>query len=200
MKQIPVIGITGGVGSGKSTVAAAFGELGCEVIDADRLGHALLGEGGIQTAVRRTFGEEVFDADGAVDRRSLGQIVFADPQQMRRLEEILHPPMRSAIQDRISRTLQEGKARAVVLDAAVLFEAGWDKLCDTTVFVEAPLETRAKRVGDARGWARQELLRREAMQIPLDRKQQSCCHTLQNVSDVSRLPGQVTRLLDEILA
>ncbi len=200
MKQIPVIGITGGVGSGKSTVAAAFGELGCEVIDADRLGHSLLAEPGIETAIRRTFGEAAFNAAGKVDRRALGKIVFADPQQMRRLEDILHPQMRSAIQACISQTRQGGHVRAVVLDAAVLFETGWDKLCDTTVFVEAPLETRARRVADARGWSRQELLRREALQIPLDRKQQSCCHTLQNVSDVSRLPGQVTRLLDEILA
>ncbi|NBB94719.1 MAG: dephospho-CoA kinase [Planctomycetes bacterium] len=199
MREIPVIGITGGIGSGKSTVARAFGEVGCEVIDADALGHALLDEPGIREAIRRQWGGEVVNASGAVDRGKLGRLVFADPQVRRRLEDILHPPMRSEMQRRIAAARQAGRTRAVVIDAAVLFEAGWDVLCTHTVYVEAPLADRVARVTAARGWSRAELLRREKVQFPLDRKQELCCYGLKNVDDVSHLPGQVTRLLDDIL-
>lgn len=201
MSAIPVIGITGGVGSGKSTAAAIFAQLGCEVIDADALGHELLRrDPAVRAAVRETFGQEVFDFEGQIDRKTLGRIVFSDVLQMRRLEDILHPLMRAAFEQRISHVRRAAEARAMVLDAAVLFKAGWDKLCTHTVFVESPLEQRLARVAESRGWSKDDLLKREAAQFPLDRKRQYCCHTLQNVKDVSHLQGQVTRLLDDILA
>jgi dephospho-CoA kinase len=104
------------------------------------------------------------------------------------------------MEDRIAALRGADGVRAIVIDAAVLFEAGWNTLCDTTVFVEAPEPVRLDRVRRSRGWSEADFHQREAEQFPLDRKRRLCCYSVQNVSDVSHLPGQVTRVLDEILA
>lgn len=196
-KHIPVIGVVGGIGSGKSTVAAEFERLGCCRIDGDKLGHALLVRDDVKQEIRALWGAAVFDETGEVNRKAVADIVFNDATQLEALERILHPRIREAIMQAVAKT--RGKTYpAVVVDAAVLFEAGWDDLCSHVIFVDAPMEDRLARVRERRGWDANTLHTREMRQIPLDKKQNRCHHSIRNHSSVSHLQEQVGRLLHHI--
>ena len=133
------IGLTGGIGAGKSEVARVLERLGAVVVDADRLGHDAY-RSGTQCfdEIVRAFGTEVVGADGEVDRRRLGKVVFDDPGRRRELEGIVWPRIGKALADRVRLERDRGVAGAVVVDAAVLLEAGWDALCDEVWVVVAP--------------------------------------------------------------
>jgi dephospho-CoA kinase len=191
------VGIVGGVGSGKSTVAEEFERLGCCRIDADKLGHSLLADGEVKREIRAQFGPSVFDETGIVSRKAVAEIVFQDAKQLDALERILHPRIREEIIRAIA-AAQVTKSPAVVVDAAVLFEAGWDDLCTHVVFVDAPEADRLRRVREKRGWDAQTLQMRETRQIPLDKKAKRCHHGIRNRSSVSHLKEQVGRLLHHI--
>ena len=138
-KQMLTIGLTGGIGAGKSEVARVLERLGAVVVNADRLGHEAY-RSGTQCfdEIVRAFGTDVVGADGEVDRRRLGKIVFDDPGRRRELEEIVWPRIGRALVDRVRLERDRGVAGAVVVDAAVLLEAGWDVLCDEVWVVVAP--------------------------------------------------------------
>jgi dephospho-CoA kinase len=124
------IGLTGPIGCGKSTVAAWLGELGAEVIDADRVAHEVTAPGTpAVTAIADEFGEGLVRSDGSLDRAALGRIVFADPEALARLEAIVHPAVRPVILDRLTAASERG-ARAVVVEAIKLVEGGLAALCD----------------------------------------------------------------------
>ncbi len=126
-----VICLTGGIASGKSTAARFLGELGACVIDADRLGHRAYEPGSPAHAqVVAAFGPDVLSADGQIDRKALGSKVFGNPEALKRLTNIVWPAIRSLAEEEIARARAENDARIVVLEAAVLFEAGWDDLGD----------------------------------------------------------------------
>lgn len=195
---IAVIGIVGGIGAGKSTVAGEMARAGCEVIDADAIGHDLLSVPEVSAELRRRWGEGIFLPDGTVDRPALGEIVFNDPDQLCALHAILHPRIRRGIEERIAAIGRSGAARAIVLDAAVLFEAKWDDLCTRVVFVDASEARRRRRVTAQRGWDPEIWAAREKSQIPLDKKRQLCDYTLDNGSSVSCLRERVRELLRKI--
>ena len=186
----PVIGIVGGIGAGKSTVAAEFETLGCRRIDADALGHALLDVRGVREALRERWGDRVLGADGRVDRRAVADIVFDAPDELAALNAVMHPRMRTELERGISEALGDPASRGVALDAAVLFEAGWNDLCTHILFVDAPSETRARRVA-GRGWTEAEMARREKSQISLDKKRRMCDILIRNSSSPSHLHQQV---------
>jgi len=157
---IPVIGLIGGVGSGKSAVAAILAARGGVVIDADRVGHELLTVPAVRDQIVARFGDKVLDrrvsavgSGSRIDRSALGEIVFADPERRRELEAIVHPRMRDRFRSEIERLTRLGDAGVIVLDAAILLEAGWDDLCDHVVFVDAPRSVRRRRVAEQRGWS-----------------------------------------------
>jgi dephospho-CoA kinase len=195
----PVIGLVGGIGSGKSTVAAELAALGCAVIDADELGHLVLSAPAVRRKVRARWSESVFDADGQVDRAALGRIVFSDGDELAALTAMVHPGIERLIGERIATAQADASVPAIVLDAAVLFEAGWDACCSDLVFVAAPRPQRLARVHDRRGWTDQELAAREKAQIPLDIKAAKCHHSLDNSSTAECLQGQVRRLFRQIV-
>ena len=120
-----IVGLTGGIGSGKSTIAAILAELGARVIDADRIGHEVYRPGGPGfAAVVDAFGPGVVASDGKIDRRALGAIVFADPAARGRLNAIVHPLIAAELAQRIERIRRDGFAGPIVIEAAVLLEAG----------------------------------------------------------------------------
>ncbi len=193
----PVIGLIGGIGAGKSTVADEFVRLGCVKIDADRIGHALLAETDVQAEIRERWGEAVFGPDDGVDRVALGAVVFRDAEALAALSAILHPRIGGEIAERVARAQREPDVAGIVVDAAVLLEAGWDAMCTHVVFVQAPAERRVQRVCDQRGWASDDWQGREKMQISLDKKASQSDYTIDNSSSASHLREQVRRALEQ---
>ena len=182
--------MVGGIGSGKSTAAAEFAALGCAVIDADAFGHDLLADPKVRQALRRRWGDAIF-SDAGVDRPTLGRIVFDDPAELAALNEILHPRIREKISESIRTALAQTAVPAVVVDAAVLLEAGWDDLCDCLIFVDAPSGLRRLRACRQRGWEEKVWAQREKSQNSLDKKRQLCDYSINSSSTVSRLREQV---------
>jgi dephospho-CoA kinase len=145
------VGLTGGIGSGKSTVAEILADLGATIIDADRVGHEIYlpGTPGWQRVVD-AFGRGVVAADGAIDRKALGAIVFADPAALARLNAIVHPLIREAVRERVERARAAAPRRPIVIEAAVLIEARWYELVDEVWVVVAGPETVIDRVTASR--------------------------------------------------
>jgi dephospho-CoA kinase len=189
------LGLVGGIASGKSVVADCFRDLGAVVLDADRAGHDVLREPEVIGLLKQRWGEGVLDSRGQIDRRSVAQIVFAPggADDKRFLEQLVHPRIESQLHDELAQARSsEPPPRAVVIDAALLFEAGWDRLCDKIVFVDAPRDARLERAV-RRGWSTEQFAAREAAQLPLDEKRRRAhvlirnVRTLENVRDVVRL-------------
>ena len=184
-----VIGILGGVASGKSLVAGHFAQLGAGVLDADRAGHEVLRLPEIETAARARWGPGVFGPDGRIDRARLAHIVFTPEPEAERerrfLEQRTHPEIRRRLVAQAGR-LAHGGVPAAVLDAPLLLEAGWDSLCDKLVFVDVPRQVRLARAR-SRGWSEEEFVAREAAQESLDVKRKRA----DVIIDGSRSPEQV---------
>jgi dephospho-CoA kinase len=167
------IGLVGGVASGKSLVGRILVELGAGLLDADRTGHAVLAEDvHVREALRSRWGDSVIAADGSIDRSTVAKRVFAESEagaaDLKFLEKLLHPRIRRRLMRLRDEYATEGRI-AVVLDAPLLLESGWDPLCDVILFVDAPREIRLERAR-TRGWTEAEFARREAAQWPVDRK------------------------------
>jgi dephospho-CoA kinase len=201
---LPVVGLIGDIGGGKSEVAGLFKERGAVVIDADAVGHELLKDPGVLHQIVERFGPGVLVRTGggepgltpAIDRKALGAIVFNDPAARHALEAILHPRMRAWFRAIIERELAEngGEGRLIVLDAAILLEAGWDDLCDRIVFVDAPREERMRRVQEQRGWSREALEARERAQWPADEKRVRADVMINNDSGLESLRRAVEQV------
>jgi len=195
----PVIGLLGGVGAGKSLVASQFAQLGCEVVDADRIAHAVLGEEAVKQAVRERFGEGVFGPGGEVDRERLGERVFDRPDDREALERIVHPQVCRRLR-RAVETARAGDAPAVVLDAPLILEKGLDNLCDLMVYIRVPAEVRENRVGGARGWDPSEVARREASQVSLKTKQDRADYIVDNSASPEHTFEQIRRIFSRVTA
>ena len=196
--QLPVIGLVGGVGSGKTAVADQLASLGCVCIDADAIGHDLLIRPYVKEQVRRRW-PDVFDDAGEVSRAALGKIVFADRAALTDLSAIVHPLIRQEMARRIDQARAAGQGSAIIVDAAVLFEAGWQDLCTHTVFVDAPRDERLARVARQRGWDETQLAARENAQIAVDTKADMCDHILSNHASDAHLGRAVRKLLHRIV-
>lgn len=193
-----VIGIAGGIASGKSTVARMFQQLGAEVLDADRTGHEVLQLPHVIEQIREQWGDKVFLPDGTVDRSALARIVFnpvTGSRELERLEEITHPEITRRLVQQLD-AMRKRSVPAVVLDAPVMFKAGWDQLCDRIVWVDAGRTTRLRRAA-GRGWDADELQRREALQTPLEVKRQRATDVIDNSADEENTFSQVKRLWQE---
>jgi dephospho-CoA kinase len=188
----PVLGIVGGIGSGKSFVAEHLVALGGHLIVADALGHEGLRQPEIKAAIRARWGDDVFHGDD-IDRRRLAKIVFADETDRRALEAIQFPYIGRRVDEEIDKARRDRAVRFVILDAAVLLEAGWRSRCDHVLFVDAPRPVRLERV-KSRGWTEADLVAREAHQMPLDEKTALCDEVLVNDGAI----GAVARRLREI--
>lgn len=194
-KALPVIGLVGGIGAGKSTVAKAIARHGAVILDSDSQAKELLNRPDVQNALASWWGESVL-RDGRIDRKKVADIVFADPDQRRRLERLLHPLIKAGRQQ----ALEAAAARHVpfaVIDAPLLLEAGVDKECDAVVYVDAPREARIARVR-SRGWDDSELDRREAAQLPLHEKRARSHYVVTNDGDEAKLAFEVAELLERI--
>jgi len=194
-----VIGILGGVCSGKSTVAKEFGRLGCGVIDADAIAHELLENSDIKKKIKEAFGEGVFDSAGRVDREELARKVFEDEQAVTKINRIIHPPVLSRCEELIAEFNRRSDIKAVVLDIPLLAEAGWLQQCDKLVFVGCNEEIRARRAAKKGRFSKNQLKKRENFQIFLDKKKKIADYIVDNNSGLSATAEQVERIFTIII-
>jgi dephospho-CoA kinase len=182
-----IIGILGGVASGKSAIARRLAELGAEVLDGDVVAHEVLREDDVKQAIRDRFGDCVFDQRGEIVRGELAKIVFANDKAGARaladLEFIMHPRIGQRLRERIEQIQRACKAKAIVLDAAVLLKAGWGELCTKILYVDVPRPLRIERA-KARGWTAADVDARDARQSPLDVKRAAADVVIDNSGDL----------------
>lgn len=177
------IGLVGGVASGKSLAAKYLVDLGAVHLDADRTGHDVLAEDTeVRQAIVGRWGDSILATDKTIDRTAIARRVFAQTKagqaDRKFLEELLHPRIGERLRGRRAEAAAAGKP-AVVLDAPVLLEAGWKKLCDVVLMIDAPRHLRLARA-KTRGWTDAEFDRREASQWPIDRKRQASDVVVEN--------------------
>ncbi len=194
----PTIGIAGGIGSGKSTVARILARLGCEVCISDDTARAVLDAPEVRAAVIGRAGAGVRAPDGSVDRAALGRALFADPALRADVERIMHP--RIEARRRAQFAAAPLSTRALIIDAPLLFEVGLERECDAVLFVDTPRDLRLARVRASRGWDDAELARREASQIPLEEKRRRSSDLVANTGDPAALEAAVAAALDAIIA
>jgi dephospho-CoA kinase len=139
----PIIGILGGIGSGKSTVAGEFAKLGCKVIDADRIAHELLDRNTVKEKIVGLFGEAVLDSSGRIEHKKLAGVVFSDGDKLASLNGIIHPLVLARAQELIEQYNQQNQVKAIVLDLPLLVEVGWAGRCDKLIFVDCEQKIRA---------------------------------------------------------
>jgi len=198
-KRVPVIGIVGGVGAGKSSVTAQFAKLGCTVVDADRIGHALLLDPPIRDAIRKRFGEIVINRAGRVNRQRLAEQVFSDREKLEALNSIVHPELWRRFRAKVEAAHRRGRGRAIILDAALLMEKELDKLCDLVVYLEVPEEVRRVRAAEARGWDPSEVSRREATQLSLKLKRERADCVIDNSASPEHTLDQIRAILSRLM-
>jgi dephospho-CoA kinase len=191
-----IIGLLGGVASGKSLVAEQFRRLGAEVLDADRVGHEVLLRPEVRDAIRKHFGDKVFGANSEIDHKALGRIVFAPPPSGPRelviLEQLTHPEIRRRLRLKVDQLAADGVS-AAVLDAPVMLKAGWDKFCDVVIYIDAPDEVRLRRAL-SRGWTREEFVNREAAQESLELKRRRADFVVDNSAAEEYTQQQIERI------
>ena len=199
MKQRPkILGLVGGVASGKTTVARLFGRLGAAVVDADRIAHEVLQQPFIRDHVRQEWGDDVLDDEGRVDRTKLGQIVFQDPQQIAKLNAVVHPRVLEVMRQQMEAARERG-APCTVVDAALLVESGLDAECDVIAFIDAPEAHRGVRAQRDRGWSASEVARREAHQAPLGAKRRIAQYVVHNDGRPDELLAQVRQVWEQVV-
>lgn len=196
-----VLGILGGIACGKSLVCDQFKQLGAIVIAADPMGHDVLRDEVVRRTLVDRWGEGVLADDGSVDRARVARIVFGAGPAARRerdfLEQQVHPRIEARIRERLDDIRRNSPDAVVLLDAALLVEAGWTSLCDEIVFVEARDEVRRERAV-ARGWSVDDWRAREAAQVSLTKKRELSRWTLDNSGPTTETYRQVQELWNRL--
>lgn len=181
MRRFLLVGLTGGIATGKSTVSMMFAHLGAKIVDADLLAREVVMPGQPAHAeIVREFGPDVLQEDGSLDRKRLGAIVFADSTKRKRLEEITHPAIYRRQQRILSVYDEEGFQGIVIWDAALLIESGSARGMDRVVVVVADPATEFERLMKRDGFAQEEARRRIASQMPLAEKVKVADYVIDN--------------------
>jgi len=195
----PIIGIIGGVGSGKSTVAAEFGKLGCKVVDADKITHELLEEKVAREKIVGLFGEAILDSAGKIDHKKLADVVFADADKLSSLNKIIHPLVLGRAEELIKQYNNQNEVKAIVLDMPLLVEVGWARRCDKLIFVDCKRQLRVDRAKKMGVFDENQVKIRENFQISLDNKAKLTDNIIDNNSDFSALARQVIDIFSYIM-
>ena len=189
-----VIGLTGGFGSGKSTVSRILQGLGARVLDADKVGHQLYQPGTpVWKEVVAAFGPGIVQANGEIDRKKLGEVVFKDPEALKRLNAIMHPRMFEAMKETLEGWRREG-VKVAVLEAAILFEANWTPLVDQVWVTRASEEKVAERLGRDKGLSPAQVRSRLASQMSVEEKAKRAQVVIDNSGPLDQVRKQVEGL------
>jgi dephospho-CoA kinase len=192
------VGLTGGIASGKSTVAAMLRELDCPVLDADTLGHELLEQGQeTYNEVVREFGGEIMDAYGNVDRGKLGHIIFADAAKRVRLNQILHPRILDVVRKWFAAQGHQGGPELAVVEAALIIEAGYNKELDRVIVCWCPAEQQLQRLVE-RGLTAEQAKLRIAAQMPMEEKRRLGDETIDCSGSLEETERQVMEVVKRL--
>ncbi|HTV47759.1 MAG TPA: dephospho-CoA kinase [Phycisphaerae bacterium] len=194
-----MIGLIGGIGSGKSFVAGQFVRIGCAVIDSDKLGHEVLKDPEVIAKLVRWWGGEVLDSHRQINRQWVARKVFSSPIELRRLQKLVHPKIAILRDIMMRRLAMDNRVKAVVFDAPLLLESGVYKQCDAIIFVKTLKKNRLSRMAKSRGWGPAETTRREKFQMPLDKKKQFADYTIDNDGDLAHCVSQVRDVFFRVL-
>ena len=195
-----MVGLVGGVASGKSTVAGLLRGLGAEVIDADRLAHDALEDPEVRRRVVEAFGGGILGENGRIDRKRLAEAAFRSAEELRRLEGLVHPWVLSRMERTLDGWARRGPPPAMaVLDVVLLLESGADRLCDSILYVRAPRRARAARACRDRAWDRGEVARRERFQRPLTAKATVADEVIENDGSLGETERQVRAVFRRLL-
>ncbi|MDD4892363.1 MAG: dephospho-CoA kinase [Phycisphaerae bacterium] len=200
MKRKPIIGLAGGIGAGKSTVAAEFARLGCLVLDSDRQAHEVLQRPDVAAQVRQWLDQPNLDFSDPQVRRTIGKLIFGRPELVAKINGLIHPRVHAMRRAAVEQAAGDPAIVAVVLDTPLLFEADVATECDATVFVDAPLALRRERVAASRGWSAEELQMRQGRQMDLREKRDLCDHVIVNDGSPDELARQVRAVLESVNA
>ena len=193
-----VIALTGGIGTGKSTVSDLFKEKGVTVIDLDQLVRDLQKPGkDVYNRIVEAFGEEILDANGEIDRRKLGSIVFLDPEKRETLNKIVHPKVLSELKDRLFKLEKKGE-KLIVVEIPLLYELGLQKLFDAVILVYAPEDLQIKRVMARDSLSKQEAINRINSQIPIEEKRKKAEYVIDNSGSLENTRQQFDVLFKEL--
>jgi dephospho-CoA kinase len=193
----PVLGVIGAIGAGKTAAAHQLGHLGGAVVDCDQLGHEALLDTDVQARLVQRWGAGILGDGEKINRRAVANIVFNAPSEKAFLESVLHPQIGRMVGDEIRRANQNVNIAFIVVDAAVLLEAGWKALCDKVVYIDAPLPRRLQRLQARSGWDAAELARREAAQWPAERRQAEADAVISNDGSLEQLRASLWNLLTQ---
>jgi dephospho-CoA kinase len=191
-----VVGLTGGIGCGKSEVRRRLLSAGFIVLDADTLAKQLAEtDPVIINNIKQEFGEQMYDAAGHLQRKALAAIVFNDRKQLEKLNGIIHPRVISTVERQLEKFQQQGE-KIVVVEAALHYEVHWNEAMDVMVVVNAPMATRIARVMQRDSVDETAVRRRMANQLPLEDKVKRADYVIENTGDLAALDGEVTRLIE----
>lgn len=199
MSKKVVIGILGGIGSGKSTVAKAFEDIGCRVIDADAIAHETLNEPEISARLVSRWGSDVLDAKGMVNRERVAEHVFSSRQDLDFLNSLVHPLVLDRCEQLLCAHQCEPDTAGIILDMPLLIEVGWKKKCDFLIFVACPDAKRLDWMVKNAKIDVSQLKKRENFQISLDKKKQIAHYIVNNNSDKSDIAEQVAQIFSSII-
>jgi dephospho-CoA kinase len=182
------IGLTGGIASGKSTVARIFASLGAVVIDLDQIAHEVMNNDPmLKLDIESYFGPEIIREDKTVDRKKLGELVFGNPEDLKALNDIVHPHVTRRWREKIETILRNGGKDAIVVsDVPLLFEAGLKQFFDLIILVYIPTEEQVRRLGLRDGLTSEEAQRRLSAQMPIEEKKKHAQVVIDNQGDLSR--------------
>ncbi len=198
MKAKLIIGILGGIGCGKSTVAACFANFGCRVIDADAIAHEVLDESDILAKLTARWGTDAMDAAGLADRGWIGERVFGSQEELNFLNHLIHPRVLKRFEAVIKAYQTDSEICGIVLDMPLLLEVGWEKRCDFLVFVDCSEEKRRERIAKNAKIDIEQLKKRENFQISLDKKKQKAHYVVSNNSDKSDVAEQIAQIFSNM--
>lgn len=192
-----IIGVTGNIGCGKTTVAKLFGRRGIRIIDADSIAHRLLNKRSVSGKIIRVFGKSILDKDRSINRKKLAELAFSDRKSWRLLCNIVHPEVKTIIGARLRRARKD-KAKATVIDAPLLIEAGLEKIVDYVVVVSAGLEQQIRRVKRGLGLGPHDFRDRLRFQMPLEKKIKKADFIIDNSKTFKFTERQVNELWKRI--
>ncbi len=199
IRRKPVIGLAGGIASGKSMVAEQLRRLGCAIVDSDQMVHDELAKPDVVQTFESWWGQKVVDSEGRINRQVMSEIIFSEAEQRKRMESFLYPRLERRREKMMLGFEDDPAVRAIVIDSPLLFEVGLDKLCDAVIFTECDRDVRVGRARESRGWTESEFDRREMLQKSLDMKARMADYRVVNNSTIDALLAQVTPLFERLI-